>query len=107
MLATMSVDVCFVEDGRQAVDAYAAGEFDLLLLDIQMPELTGVQALQEIRRIDAERRREAVPALALTANAMKHQVDEYIEAGFNGHVAKPIVVETLVTTMNDALTKIG
>ncbi len=107
MLATMSVDVCFVEDGRQAVNAYENGEFDLLLLDIQMPELTGVEALHEIRRIDAERRRQAVPALALTANAMKHQVDEYIAAGFNGHVAKPIVVETLVNTMNDALSKVG
>ncbi len=107
MLATMSVDVCFVEDGRKAVEAYEAGEFDLLLLDIQMPELTGVEALAEIRRIDAERRHPAVPALALTANAMKHQVDEYISAGFNGHVAKPIVVETLVNTMNDALTNAG
>ena len=103
MLGTMSVDVTYVTDGRQAVEACERDQFDLLLMDIQMPELTGVEALQIIRRRDDELGRISVPALALTANAMKHQVEEYKSAGFDGHVAKPIVVEALVQAINREL----
>lgn len=89
-LKRLGVDTVLVEDGRAAVEAWAPGRFDLLCLDIAMPELDGVSALREIHRVAAERGGEVPPALAVTANAMAHQVAEYLQAGFAAHLAKPV-----------------
>ena len=89
MLSGLGVEVTLADDGRAALAAFEPGRFDLLLLDIAMPGLDGLEALTEIRSRERAVGAKPIPAIAVTANAMQHQVDEYLEAGFVGHVAKP------------------
>lgn len=82
-----------VENGRQAVDAVAYGQFDLVLMDVQMPEMDGIAATAEIRKLP--KGRGEIPVLAITANAMAGQREAYLEQGFDGYIAKPIDADLL------------
>ena len=95
MLGSLELSLTMVEDGRAALNAFHPGAFDLLLLDISMPVLDGIAALAAIREIERRHGATPTPALAVTANAMQHQVESYLEAGFAGHVAKPFRKATL------------
>ena len=77
-----------VENGRQALDAVAYGQFDVVLMDVQMPEMDGITATAEIRKLPNGRG--TIPVLAITANAMVGQCEAYLEQGFDGYVSKPI-----------------
>lgn len=99
VMNSLGVSVEIVDDGRRAVDAWASGEFDLVLMDVQMPILDGVSATSEIRRIEAERGLPRTPVIAFTANAMKHQILEYMASGFDGHLAKPLVISELCVVL--------
>ena len=90
MLARLGVHVTMVDDGQAAVEAWAPGAFDLLLLDISMPVMDGPAAIAAIRALERAAGAARTPALAVTANALKHQVDDYLANGFDGHVSKPI-----------------
>lgn len=91
MLRGGGARVALAEDGPQAVEAALADRFDLLLLDIAMPGMDGTEALAAIRRGGI-----TVPAIAVTANAMAHQVEEYLACGFASHLAKPLRREDLI-----------
>ena len=104
LLGQAGIDPVLAADGGEAVQAWAEGDFDLILMDVQMPQMDGPSATREIRRLEAETGRPRTPILALTANAMTHQVAEYLEAGMDGHVAKPIHVEDLFAKIEAALT---
>jgi two-component system, sensor histidine kinase len=95
VLHSLGVQPVVVENGRLAVEAWAREPFDLILMDIQMPEMDGVAATQEIRRREAKAGGERTPIVALSANVMKHQVAEYLAAGMDAHLAKPINVAQL------------
>ena len=97
-------DIDIVGDGKQAVDAWKIGGYDLILMDIQMPTMDGIDAAREIRRIEAGAGRKRTPIVALTANALTHQVEEYMTAGMDGHVAKPIEIAKLYEAISAALT---
>ena len=103
MLDAMEVDLQFAIDGQQAVEACRDERFDIILMDIQMPGVSGVEALKLIRAQEVEDQLEPVPIIALTANAMKHQVAEYIAAGFDGHLPKPVSIEALYNTLTGCL----
>jgi signal transduction histidine kinase/CheY-like chemotaxis protein/sensor domain CHASE-containing protein len=78
-----------VGDGRAAVDRASAGGFDVVLMDVQMPELSGFEAAALIR--DGERERGGrVPIIAMTAHALEGDRDRCLEAGMDGYVAKPL-----------------
>ena len=89
-----------VEDGRAALEAYREGCYDLVLLDIQMPEMDGYEALEGIRRFEEEEGLEAVPVLALTSYAYKEEVEKIRNAGFTEHLSKPILKKTLLEALN-------
>ena len=89
MLRGLGLRVTMANDGRAALDAFRPGGYDILLLDIAMPDLDGIEALRRIRVCERAAGVASVPAIAVTANAMQHQVAEYLDAGFAGHVAKP------------------
>ena len=94
LLGMEGAQVTAVENGREAVETFAAstpGEFEAILMDIQMPELDGYGATREIRRLD---RPDAgtVPILAMTANAFEDDIAAARAAGMNGHIAKPVDV---------------
>jgi CheY-like chemotaxis protein len=106
VISTFGLDVDIVPDGQRAVDAWASGDYDLILMDIQMPVMDGITATREIRAAEARTGRPRTPIIALSANAMVHQVKEYLNAGMDMHVAKPIQLaklhEALAKVLNDA-----
>jgi CheY-like chemotaxis protein len=93
MLAPLGCEVVVVGDGEQAVDAAASGMFDLILMDMQMPVLDGLEATRMIRRLGGEAAR--TPIVALTANVLPEQIERCLRAGMNDHVGKPFVTEHL------------
>jgi signal transduction histidine kinase/ActR/RegA family two-component response regulator len=105
ILQAMGVQVTIVADGRHAVDACAAGRFDLVLMDIQMPVMDGLDATREIRRLERERGAARTLVVALSANAMTHQVKEYLDADMDDHLAKPIEIERLHAVLAAASTR--
>jgi len=93
-----------VDTGRAALECYIASEgFDLLIFDIQMPEMDGRSALRAIHDHAARSGRPAPPAIALTANVMAHQLAEYHNVGFRAHLAKPLDRAALLEMIADLL----
>jgi len=102
LLHQMGVDPTVVDNGQLAVEAWEAEAWDVILMDIQMPVMDGLTAAALIRQRERALGREPVPIVALTANAMSHQVEQYITAGMNGHVAKPIQAAELFEALTRA-----
>ncbi|WP_374472066.1 ATP-binding protein [Phenylobacterium sp.] len=105
LLEQVGLAVTFAEDGREALDAWTAGRWDLVLMDVQMPEMDGVAATREIRRLEAEQGLPRTPIVALTANAMAHQVAEYAAAGMDTLAPKPIQLPQLLAAIQEAIAK--
>ena len=103
ILAQAGIDPTIVENGALAVEAWSVGHWDLILMDIHMPVMDGVEALKEIRRREALSGRSRTPIIALTANAMSHQVKGLLADGMDGHVSKPIEVAVLFGAIERAL----
>jgi signal transduction histidine kinase/ActR/RegA family two-component response regulator len=101
----MDVELSLVGDGRAALEAWRGGEFDVILMDIQMPVMDGISAAKAIRAEERSLKRPRTPILALTANALVHQVEEYLAAGMDGHVAKPIEISKLYDAMSRVLSE--
>jgi two-component system sensor histidine kinase/response regulator len=93
-----------VEDGRQAIDRFiAADDYDLVLMDIQMPEVDGYAATRAIRKWEQENNRKHTPIIALTASVFGEAVRLTRAAGCDAHVAKPISKVTLLRAICDAV----
>jgi PAS domain S-box-containing protein len=103
LLAQIGVDVVVVGDGVDAVAAWEAGDWDVILMDVQMPRMDGPTAVRFIRERELAQGRRRTPIVALTANAMTHQVNEYLAAGMDDFVPKPIEVRRLVAALDAAL----
>jgi len=104
LLAQIGVQPVMVGDGVDAVAAWESGDWDVILMDVQMPRMDGPTATRFIRDRELAQRRRRTPIVALTANAMTHQVSEYLAAGMDGFVAKPIEVARLFAALEAALT---
>lgn len=103
LLAPMGVDIVFAENGQQAVDIVKQEDFDIILMDIQMPVMDGVAAMKEIRTLQDQGTVPLICIIALTANALDAQVKTYMEAGFDAHVAKPIHAASLFAVIDKAV----
>jgi signal transduction histidine kinase/DNA-binding response OmpR family regulator len=79
-----------VDNGRLAVEHFAAGQYELVLMDMQMPELNGFEATAAIRRLERERQLSPVPVVALTAMALTEDRQRCLDAGCTEYLAKPI-----------------
>jgi signal transduction histidine kinase/ActR/RegA family two-component response regulator len=102
LLHQMGVDPHVVDNGQAALEAWEADEWDVILMDIQMPVMDGLTATATIRSAERASGRPRTPIIALTANAMSHQVDQYVAAGMDGHVAKPIQAAELFGALTRA-----
>jgi signal transduction histidine kinase/CheY-like chemotaxis protein len=100
-----SAGICLevVEDGLLALEAWRRRSFDLILMDINMPIMDGVSATRAIRAEERAGARARTPIIALTANAMDHQKHDYLAAGLDGHVSKPIDLTALFEAISKAL----
>ncbi len=94
LLQKQGLKVTIAENGQKAVDAFLSSNFDLILMDIQMPVMDGFMATQEIRR-EEQRTGGHIPIIAMTANAMKGDREKYLAAGMDDFVPKPIMEEDL------------
>ncbi len=89
-------------DGGEAVAAFARGHFDLVLMDIQMPVMDGIQATAAIRSAEKDTGQH-VPIVALTAHAMKGDEERFLNAGMDGYLSKPITFESLYQIIEQLL----
>jgi two-component system, sensor histidine kinase len=103
LLAQAGIVPTLVENGRQALEAWERQDWDIVLMDIQMPIMDGVAATAAIRQRELETGRKRTPIIAVTANAMTHQVAEYEAAGMDSMVPKPIDIAALFQAMEQAL----
>ena len=92
--------VTVVNDGRDAVAAVRGAAFDVVLMDLQMPHLSGFDATAEIRAWEASTGRPRLPIIAMTAHAMASDVQRCLDAGMDGHIAKPIQVRALAALVS-------
>ena len=105
VMGSLGIEIDIVADGQAALDAWRDGTYDLILMDIQMPVMDGIDSARAIRAAERETGRKRIPIVALTANALSHQVQEYLAVGMDGHVAKPIEIAKLYDAISRALTE--
>ena len=94
LLSGLGLEVIVASNGKEAVQLCLAHQPNLVLLDIQMPEMDGVEAFKALRDLGYKQ-----PIYALTANAMSHEVSQYLGLGFTGHLKKPIERQTFIATI--------
>ena len=82
-------------DGQEAVDRFASGNYDLVLMDCQMPVMDGYEATRQLRRLEEAEKRVATPVIAMTANAMAGDREKCLEAGMDDYLAKPFSLDQL------------
>ena len=105
ILEEEDIIVDIAEDGDIAVEKMKnakEGQYDLILMDIQMPTMNGYEATREIRKLPSEYAA-TVPIVAMTANAFAEDKQNALEAGMNGHIAKPIEIPKLLATLSEIL----
>ncbi|MEM1276374.1 MAG: ATP-binding protein [Pseudomonadota bacterium] len=103
LLARIGARVTLADTGAAALEATANQAFDLVLMDIAMPGLDGIETLDLLRTQELRHQRSRTPVIAVTANALDHQIEAYIGLGFDGHVAKPIQMTDLFDQIDRAL----
>jgi CheY-like chemotaxis protein len=105
ILASQGADLVTVDDGVQAVAVFAAGDFDVVLMDMQMPRMDGLTATRAIRALEAERGAPRTPIVMLSANAMSEHQVAALAAGADLHVAKPITAASLFAGIEAAVAR--
>jgi signal transduction histidine kinase/CheY-like chemotaxis protein len=103
LLQQVGVDPVIVSNGVEAVQAWQETDWDVILMDVQMPKMDGPTAARAIREQELATGRPRTPIIALTANVMSHQLADYIAAGMDGHVAKPIEAARLFEALEALL----
>ncbi|HEY4031029.1 MAG TPA: ATP-binding protein [Caulobacteraceae bacterium] len=102
LLGAAGLEPVMVANGAEAVKAFAAEPWDLILMDVQMPVMDGLDAARAIRAAERARGLPATPIIALTANAMQHQLDAYRACGMTSTVSKPIEIRALMAAIRAA-----
>ncbi len=103
MLNELGHDTTVVADGEEAVEAFREGDFDLVLMDCQMPVLDGFKATMSIRRWEQEQERPPTTIVALTANALSGDRERCLAAGMDDYISKPVSLEELAAAITGAL----
>jgi CheY-like chemotaxis protein len=105
ILETVGIEPVFAENGREALQALSQQSFDLILMDMMMPEMDGVEATRRLRAGEAGPHARGIPLLMLTANTLPEHVAQSFAAGADGHLAKPVSPAGLLSAVAQALTE--
>jgi CheY-like chemotaxis protein len=120
LLESTAVTIDFAVDGEEAVNKFTASDkYHLILMDVQMPKVDGLEATRRIRSIEESRRNnnssmefpketpklllespQGIPIIAMTANAFREDVERCLAAGMNGHLGKPIEIDKVISTLS-------
>jgi CheY-like chemotaxis protein len=96
--------VTMVADGKEALEALSENEFDAILMDVQMPEMDGLEATRAIRETERDSGKH-IPIIAMTAHVMKGDRERCLEAGMDGYVSKPIKIKELFAAIEELVDK--
>ena len=107
LLEEKRVHVSIAKDGLEAVDAARKVEFDLVLMDIQMPKMSGFEATKKIRAMEQECNRQAVPIIAITAHAIEGYGKRCLDAGMDDYITKPLEPDDIYTAIKRQLASRG
>jgi PAS domain S-box-containing protein len=102
-LELLGADIVEAEDGGQAVEAFASGRFDVILMDMQMPVMDGLTATRLIRERERAQAVNRTPIVMVTANALPEHVRASLDAGADRHVPKPVSATNLIATITELL----
>ncbi len=101
MLEAWGIEVDIASNGLEAIDKLRAHDYDMILMDIQMPEMDGITATGLIREMP-DKQKASIPIIALTANALKGDSERYMKAGMNGYISKPYTEKMLYMALKSA-----
>ena len=98
LLEPTELEIESAGNGSEALRLYSEnpGKFDLILMDVQMPEMDGLEATRRIRSFEAENNTGEVPIIAMTANVFREDVDKCLEAGMDDHIGKPLEMDVIL-----------
>jgi CheY-like chemotaxis protein len=104
LLEPTRINIDFAQNGKEAVSMFnaASDHYDLIFMDIHMPEMDGYEATRNIRKLDSPRAR-TVPIVAMTANAFHEDVERCLAAGMNAHVSKPLDIKDVIEKLKQYL----
>ncbi len=100
MLKNEPITICFANDGLDAVDKFANNKPDMILMDMSMPNMDGLEATHAIRKFESKTNSESCPIIALTANAMKDDQNRCLDAGMDDFLTKPINKSELLSAID-------
>ena len=105
LLAPTEIIIDCAENGREALEMFEASfdKYELIFMDMQMPEMDGLEATRKIRALDIPKAKK-IPIIAMTANAFREDVTKCIEAGMNGHLGKPLDINEVIAKLHTYLT---
>ncbi|MCF6304747.1 MAG: ATP-binding protein [Rhodobacteraceae bacterium] len=103
MLENQDVEIRFAENGEKAIDMFLSGDTDVVLMDVSMPVMGGLEATRKIRNIETAEQRIPTPIIALTANAFESDRLDCIAAGMDGFLSKPILQKNLIAEISACL----
>jgi signal transduction histidine kinase/CheY-like chemotaxis protein len=103
LLSSYEIELVFTQNGQEAIEAWQASRYDVILMDMQMPVMYGVTAIRAIRAQEIRENRPRTPIVSLTANALQHQIDAQIDAGADAHAPKPIHLPSLLAAIEAAI----
>ncbi|MFN4295376.1 MAG: ATP-binding protein [Brevundimonas sp.] len=103
LLSQFAIESETVEDGEAAIEAWASGDWDAILMDIHMPRMDGIAATAGIREREKSEDRPRTPIIAVTASILAHETDGYLAVGMDGWVPKPVDARRMLETLKTAL----
>lgn len=100
--ALPNIEIDIAENGKEAVEMVLQNNYDIIIMDIQMPVMNGVDATKAIRLLDDEQKKN-ISIIAMTANVLQEDVKNYLEVGMNAYISKPFKIQELITKISRLL----